>query len=239
MYVETVPNRGSPPAILLREGWREGGKTHKRALANLSAWPPAKIHALRRLLRNETLVCPADLFRPLHTLPQGHVQAVLAAIRKLGLDSLLASQRCRERDLAVAMTAGRLLHPCSKLAATRYWLTSTLAQELEVEDATGDDPYHALGWLLERQPRIGKKLPQCHLREGALVLHGAGSGYHEGRTCPLAHSGHGRDGRKGLPIIVYGVRSRFRKNPSGMEYMSFAPVRRPGAGRPKTRCAVA
>src|SRR5713226_3701085 len=105
MYIEAVPNRNSPPAILLREGWREGKKTHKRTLANLSDWPQQKIETLRRLLRDETLISPQDLFTTRQTLPHGHVEAVLGAIRKLRLDTLLSATRCRERDLVVAMIA--------------------------------------------------------------------------------------------------------------------------------------
>ena len=130
MYIETVPNRNSPPAILLREGWREGKKTLKRTLANLSHWPTQKIEALRRLLRDETMVSPQELFTTRRTLPHGHVQAVLGIIRKLGLAAIISAKHCRERDLVVAMIAQRLLDPCSKLATTRAWHTSTLAEEL-------------------------------------------------------------------------------------------------------------
>jgi transposase len=217
MYIETVPNRNSPPAILLREGWREGNKTRKRTLANLSDWPQAKIQTFRRLLRDEILVSPADLFRTLQTLPHGHVQAALTAIRKLGLDSILAAKRCRERDLVVAMIAERLIHPCSKLATTRDWLATTLAEELSVQDATEDDLYHAMDWLLERKTRIEKKLAQRHLTEDALVLYDVSSSYYEGRTCPLAQFGHDRDGKKGLPIIVYGVMTDGEGRPLAVE----------------------
>ncbi|HZP01575.1 MAG TPA: hypothetical protein VFD30_14895 [Terriglobia bacterium] len=127
MYIETVPNRHSPPAIFLREGWREGSKTRKRTLANLSHWPAQRIETLRRLLRDETLDSPQDLFTTRQTLPHGHVEAILALIRQLGLDTLIASQRSRERDLVVAMIMQRLIDPCSKLATTRAWHTSTLA----------------------------------------------------------------------------------------------------------------
>ena len=136
MYVEIVPNRNSPPAILLREGWREGNKTRKRTLANLSDWPKDKIESLRRLLRDEPLVSPQDLFRTQQTLPHGHVEAILSTLRKLGLDTLVSAKRCRERDLVVAMIAERLIHPCSKLATTRDWHSTTLAEELGVSDAT-------------------------------------------------------------------------------------------------------
>ncbi len=205
MYIETVPNRNSPPAILLREGWREGKKIRKRTLANLSDWPKHKIEALRRLLRNEVLVSPKDLFATERTLPHGHVEAVVGTIRKLGLDVMISSKRCRQRDLVVAMIAERLLHPCSKLATTRMWHTTTLAQELRVEDADEDDLYQAMDWLLARQQQIEQKLAARHLSNGAVVLYDVSSSYYEGRKCPLAQFGYDRDGRKGLPIVVYGV----------------------------------
>ena len=205
MYIESVPNRGSPPAILLREGWRDGKKTHKRTLANLSDWPPHKIDLFRRLLRDEMLVSPAALFDTERTLPHGHVEAVLGTIRKIGLETVIAAKRSRERDLVVAMIAERLLHPCSKLATTRLWHTTTLAEELAVADADEDDLYAAMDWLGARQDRIEQKLAARHLREGAVVLYDVSSSYYEGRTCPLARFGHDRDGHTGRPIIVYGV----------------------------------
>jgi transposase len=217
MYVETVPNRNSPPAILLRQGWREGSKTRKRTLANLSDWPPHKIETLRRLLRDETLVSPQDLFRTQQTLPHGHVAAILSTIRKLGLDAMIASKRCRERDLVVAMIAERLIDPCSKLATTRQWHSTTLAEELSVEDASEDDLYQAMDWLLERKPRIEKKLAERHLVEGSLVLYDVSSSYYEGHTCTLAQFGHDRDGKKGRPIIVYGVMTDREGRPLAVE----------------------
>ena len=217
MYIETVPNRNSPPAILLREGWREGKKTHKRTLANLSHWPQQKIETFRRLLQDEPLVSPQDLLSTHQTLPHGHVEAILGAIRKLGLDSILAAKRCRERDLVMAMIAERLLHPASKLATTRLWHTTTLAEELGVGDATEDDLYQAMDWLLERQERIEKKLAARHLEEGRLVLYDVSSSYYEGRSCPLAQYGHDRDGKKGLPIIVYGLMTDGEGRPVAVE----------------------
>jgi transposase len=205
MYISVVPNRNSPPAILLREGWREGNKTRQRTLANLSHWPKEKIETFRRLLRDETLVSPQDLLATQKTLPHGHVEAVLMAMRKLGLDSLIASQPCRERDLVLAMIGQRLLQPCSKLATTRQWHNTTLAEELSVSGASEDELYEAMDWLLERQGRIEKKLAARHLREGSLVLYDVSSSYYEGQHCPLAQYGHDRDGQKGLPIIVYGL----------------------------------
>src|SRR5918996_3595295 len=205
MYIESVPNRGSPPAILLREGWREGKKTYKRTLANLSDWPAHKIDTFRRLLRDEVLVSPTELFDTERTLPHGHVEAVLGTIRKIGLDTAIAAKRRRERDLVVAMIAERLVHPCSKLATTRLWHTTTLAEELGVTDADEDDLYAAMDWLVARQDRIEQKLAAQHLRDGALVLYDVSSSYYEGKTCPLARFGHDRDGKTGRPIIVYGT----------------------------------
>jgi transposase/ribosomal protein L35 len=205
MYIETVPNRNSPPAILLREGWRDGKKTHKRTLANLSHWPQQKIDAFRRLLQDKPLVSPQDLLATQKTLPHGHVEAILRAIRQLGLDSILAAKPGRERALVLAMIVQRLLDPASKLATTRLWHSTTLAEELGVADATEDDLYQAMDWLLERQGRIEKKLATRHLQEGCQVLYDVSSSYYEGHSCPLAQYGHDRDGKKGLPIIVYGL----------------------------------
>src|ERR1700747_133808 len=205
MYIETVPNRNSPPAILLREGWREGNKTRKRTLANLSDWHQEKIAPLPPLLRDEPLVSPQDLLATQKTSPHGHVEALLLAVRKLGLDAMISSKPCRERDLVLAMIAQRLLDPCSKLATTRQWHSTTLAEELGVAGANEDDLYEAMDWLLDRQERIEKKLAARHLEEGGLVLYDVSSSFYEGRTCPLARFGHDRDGKKGLPIIVYGV----------------------------------
>jgi transposase len=217
MYIATVPNRNSPPAILLREGWREGNKTRQRTLANLSHWPAQKIETLRRLLQDEALVSPHDLFTTRQTLPHGHVEAILLMIRKLELDRLLAFQSCRERDLVLGMIAQRLIDPCSKLATTRAWHATTLAQELGVADATENDLYAAMDWLGERQERIEKKLATRHLEEGGLVLYDVSSSYYEGRTCPLAQFGHDRDGQKGLPIIVYGVMTNGEGCPVAVE----------------------
>jgi transposase len=217
MYIEIVPNRNSPPAILLREGWREGGKTRKRTLANLSAWPESQIECLRRVLRGETLVSPQDRLTTARTVPHGHVEAILAMIRRLGLEGVIASQRCRERDLVVGMIVQRLIDPCSKLATTRAWHTTTLATELGVEEASEDDLYTAMDWLRARQERIEKKLAARHLTAGGLVLYDVSSSSYEGRTCPLAHFGHNRDGDPHLPIIVYGVMTDGEGRPVAVE----------------------
>lgn len=205
MYIDIVPNRNSPPAVLLREAFREGKKTHKRTLANLSDWPEEKIDAFRRLLRDERLVSAQDLLATEKSLPHGHVEAILEMIGRLKLDRLISAQPCRERDLVLAMIVERLIDPCSKLATTRQWHTTTLAQEMGVAKATEDDLYAAMDWLGERQERIEKKLAARHLSEGGMVLYDVSSSFYEGRTCPLAQFGHDRDGKNGLPIIVYGV----------------------------------
>jgi len=205
MYIERVPNRNSRPAILLREAWREGTAIRKRTLANLTDWPAEKVEALRRVLRGERLAGPPPVFTVERALPHGHVAALLGTIRRLGLDTLLAAKRCRERDLVLALLVERLLHPCSKLATIRLWATTTLAEELGVGDATEDDVYAAMDWLEARQAKIEQKLAARHLTDGAPVLYDVSSSFYEGRTCPLAQFGHDRDGKRGLPIIVYGV----------------------------------
>lgn len=204
MYIETVPNRNSRPAILLREAWREGKKIRKRTLANLTHWQPEKVARLRAALQEGGPVQPAAPVRVRRSLPHGHVAAVLTAIRRLGLPELLASRRCRERDLVVGMIAERLLHASSKLATARLWSQTTLAEELGVADASVEELYGALDWLLARQDRLERKLARRHLQPGGLVLYDLTSSSYEGRTCPLACWGHNRDGDK-LPCIAYGV----------------------------------
>jgi len=201
---------------LLREAWREGRTVRKRTLANLTDWPTAKVEALRRVLRGEALA-PPPLFTVERAVPHGHVEAILGTIRRLGLDTLIATKRCRERDLVLALLVERLLHPCSKLATTRLWPTTTLAEELAVQDATEDAVYAAMDWLGHRQARIEQKLAHRHLAEGARVFYDVSSSFYEGRTCPLAQFGHDRDGKHGLPIIVYGVLTDAAGRPVAIE----------------------
>ena len=205
MYIDTVPNRNSRPAILLREGWREGKRVRKRTIANLSKWPPDKIQRLRLVLKNVPLVHPDELFVIERSLPHGHVEMVLKAIRRLKLPTLINPKPSRQRNLVLALIIQRLLHPASKLATTRLWHTTTLASELSLEDADEDDLYGAMDWLLERQNRIEKKLARRHLAEGDHVLYDVSSSYYEGHTCSLMQYGHSRDGKRGRPIVVYGV----------------------------------
>jgi transposase len=189
----------------LRRSFRQDGKVKHETLGNLSDLPPHVIDLISRSLKGETFVPAAETCRTLRALPQGHVEAVLTMIRRLGLDSLMASRPSRQRDLVLAMIAERLRFPCSKLATTRHWQDTTLAEELQIEDATEDELYAAMDWLLERQKAIETKLAQRHLTDGGLVLYDVSSSYYEGETCPLARFGHDRDGKTGRPIIVYGV----------------------------------
>ena len=205
MYIDIVPNRGSPPAILLRQGWRQGGKICKRTVANLSGWPSQQIDALRLLLKGEPMVSARQAFSVRRSLPHGHVEAILQAMDHLGVDRLIASRPSRQRSLVLGMIVQRLIDPASKLACTRSWHNTTLAQELQIQDAQVDELYQALDWLFARQRRIEKKLAQRHLREGCLALYDVTSSYYEGRCCTLARRGHNRDGKKNTLSIVYGL----------------------------------
>jgi len=206
MYVATIPNRNSPPAILLRESYREKGKVKNRTLANLSSLPPQSIDILRRSLKGENFVS-TNAFEivedgsPAH----GHVDAVMTAMRRLDFSRLICSRRSRQRDLVVAMVAARILEPKSKLATTVWWADTTLPEILDVSDADEDDLYDAMDWLLERQSRIENKLAGRHLDNNALALYDLTSSYFEGQTCPLAALGHNRDGKKGKLQVNYGL----------------------------------
>jgi len=209
MYVEIVPNRGSPPAVLLRESVREGGKIRKRTLANLSSWPTEQVTRLRHVLRGDPLVPPTQAVEVVRTRPHGHVAAVLGTLRRLELDHLLDAQRSRPRALCVAMIVARLLAPCSKLATARGLDADTqctsLGELLEVSPAEADELYEAMDWLRARQERVEAKLARRHLTEGALVLYDVTSTYFEGRACPLAQHGHSRDDKRGAVQIVFGL----------------------------------
>jgi hypothetical protein len=217
MYIDEVPNRNSPPAILVRESYREGGKVRKRTVANVTRWPPRAVHALRLALKGKDVVAGDESFTIQRTLPHGHVELILSMARKVGLDRLIASKPCRQRDLVMAMIVERLLRPGSKLATTRHWHSTTLAEELGVADADEDALYEALDWLLERQERIEGKLARLHLEERGLARYDVSSSYYEGRACPLARYGHNRDGKKDKPIIVYGVLADSRGCPVALQ----------------------
>jgi len=210
MYIESVPNRNSPPAILLRESYRENGKVRKRTLCNLSDWPTAHIEGLRGVLKGGTVIAPdRDAFTVTRSLPHGHAALVLGTARKIGLDSMIgpAGERCR--DLVLAMIAARIIDPGSKLAAARALApataTSSLGTILGLGEVGEDELYTALDWLGERQPAIETALAKRHLKNGTLVLYDVSSSYMEGRCCSLAHRGYSRDGRKGTLQIVYGL----------------------------------
>ena len=210
MYIEVVPNRRSRPAILLREGWREGGKVRRRTLANLSDWAPPRLEALAAVLKGQGSVGPLDnAFEIVRSLPHGHVAAVLGTGGRLQLAPLLARARSRERDLCIAMIAARLIAPSSKLALARGLAVdtaeNTLSERLGVDTATEDDCYAAMDWVLARQDSIEAALAKRHLADGALVLYDVTSTYFEGHTCPLARHGHSRDGKPDKLQIVIGL----------------------------------
>jgi hypothetical protein len=210
MYIEAVPNRGSPPAILLRESYRVGGKVRKRTLLNLSDWPRNVVDGLRALLKGG-IVMPSgeDGITIKRSLPHGHVAAVLGALRSIGLDQLLGPDGNRCRDLVVAMIVARLIAPVSKLATAKALDPATAASSLGSVLGLGpvdeDELYTALDWLLERQPQIEAALAQRHLRNGTLVLYDVSSSYLEGRCCELAQRGYNRDRKRGKLQIVYGL----------------------------------
>jgi transposase len=205
MYIDIVPNRKSPPAVLLRESVREGGKVHKHTLANLSELSMQQVEAIRRVLKGENLVAVAERFEIIASALHGHVEAVRRTMRRLGLEDIIASRSCRERDLIMSLIAARILEPDTKLATTRWWHTTTLPSILGVSDADEDDLYDAMDWLLDRQAHIEKKLAARHLKAGGLVLYDLSSSYFEGSSCPLAKLGHNRDGKKGKLQVNYGL----------------------------------
>jgi transposase len=213
MYIATIPNRSSPPAVLLRESYREGGKVKTRTLANLSKLPPETIAVLRRSLKGEKLVPAEEAFEVIASPHHGHVLAVLDTMRQLRIPALLSTRSSRERDLVVAMIVARILEPDSKLATTRWWHVTSLPSTLGVEDADEDDLYAAMDWLLKGQDRIEKKLAARHLDNDAIALYDLTSSYFEGVTCPLAALGHNRDGKKGKLQVNYGLLTNQRGIP--------------------------
>jgi len=210
MYIESVPNRDSPPAILLRESYREGGKVRKRTLLNLSDWPTERIAGFKMLLKGGTVLPPdREAISIVRSLPHGHVAAALGTARKIGLDRLLGPAGNRCRDLILALIVSRILDPSSKLAAARALSPDTAASSLGAELGLGPvdeaELYSALDWLAVRQAAIETALARRHLAGGTLVLYDVTSSYMEGRCCPLAQFGYNRDGKKGKLQIVYGL----------------------------------
>lgn len=216
MYIESVPNRGSPPAILLRESYRDGKRVAKRTLLNLSHWPAEHVEGLRGVLKGGVVV-PAgqEAFTIGRSLPHGHVAAVLGMARAIGLDLLLGPRNKRDknkrdknkrepnrpRDLVMAMIVSRVIAPASKLATAKALDPATAASSLCVELGLGqvgeDELYAALDWLHERQGAIETALARRHLKGGTLVLYDVSSSCVEGRCCPLAKRGYNRDGKNG------------------------------------------
>ena len=205
MHIHVIPNRDSPPTVLLRESYRDGKTVKKRTLANLSALPADQIELIRQVLRGEKLVAPASLFEIDASRHHGHVQAVWLAMQRLGLAQLLSTRPCAERQRVLAMIAARILSPHSKLATTRWWDTTTLPELFELDACDEQALYAAMDWLLERQDAIQGKLAQRHLQPGGLVLYDLSSSYFEGSTCELAALGYNRDGKRGKLQVNYGL----------------------------------
>ena len=211
MYVVKVPNRGSPPAILLRESYREAGQVKNRTLANLSAWPEAKVDALTRVLKGQPPPAAPleEAFEITRSLPHGHVAAVLGTARRLGLDELIDPAPSRHRDLVVAMAVAQVITPDSKLAIARglrdQTAASSLGEVLHLGSCDEDDLYAAMDYLHDRQEQIQDALAARHLAGGTLVLYDVSSAAFEGRTCPLGAIGHPKDGVRGRLQIIYGL----------------------------------
>ena len=208
MYMTSIANRGSPPCILLRESYREGGKTRNRTLANVTGWPTHVVEGLRALLKGGQ-VLDGSGFEIVRSLPHGHVAAVLGTLRRLGLDKIICSRPSRQRDLIVALIVARVIDPGSKLAAARglceQTASTSLGEDLGLTDADEEELYAAMDWLLPRQAHIEDALARRHLQDGTLVLYDVTSSYFEGKTCPLAKFGHARDGKKDKLQIVFGL----------------------------------
>jgi len=213
MHIDIVPNRNSRPAYLLRESYRVGKKVRKRTLANLSALSDAQLMAIRGVLQGHSLVPAEAAFAVSSSRAHGHVQTVNVAMSRLGMAALLGARPSVERSRVLAMIAARILAPHTKLATTRWWHTTTLADAFGVADAGAEDLYAAMDWLLARQDRIQRKLAKRHLHEGGLMLYDLSSSYFEGSTCPLARRGYSRDGKRGTRQVNYGLLTDVRGCP--------------------------
>lgn len=212
MYIDVVPNRNSPPAVLLRESRRTGGRTVKSTLANLSALPEEAVAALRVILKGGRLVEAGEHVRVESSLPCGHVQAVKLAMQRLRMAELIASKPSKERDAVLALVAQRIVRPGSKLESAALFANTTLAKEYGVEGIDENALYAAMDWMVTRQPFIERKLAKRHLQEGATVFYDVSSSSYYGHHCPLALRGHNRDGLK-LPSIVYGLLTDYDGRP--------------------------
>jgi Transposase DDE domain len=235
MYITRVPNRASPPAVLLRESYREGGKVKNRTVANLSSWPEAKVEALSRALKGLPPAGLEGMVEVARSLPHGHVAAVLGTIRELGLEELIDPEPSRQRDLVTAMAVAQVTGPGSKLAIARglqeATAASSLGEVLHLGGCDEDDLYGAMDWLAARQDRIEDALAARHLAGGTLVLYDVSSAAFEGRTCPLGAIGHPKDGVRGRLQIVYGLLTSTDGVPVAIE------VFKGNTGDPKTVAA--
>jgi len=230
MYIECVPNRNSPPAVLLRESWREDGKTKKRTVANLSSLPEKTVEAVRSALKGDVVPAALAIGQPekqieiTNVRQHGHVAAIVAIIKRSGLLAAIDRKSSRQRDIVVAMIADRLLHGDSKLATARHCqketAATTLGELLSLEDLDEHECYQAMDWLLKRQESIQKKLARKHLEDGGPVLFDLSSSYFEGHTCPLAKHGYSRDKRGDLPQVNYGMYCNAQGVPVGVEVLA-------------------
>lgn len=210
MYIEKIPNRNSPPCILVRESYRQDGKVHKRTLANITHLSDEVIDGIARLLKGGQVIEDfEDDFQVIRSLPYGHVFAILSVINAIGLKPMMSSKDGKELKLVIALIVSRIVHPGSKLATARSMSSETcstaLGELLGIERVSETDFYHAMDWLLKRQDKIESALARKHLGEGSLVLYDVSSSYFEGQCCPLAKRGHNRDKKQGKLQIVYGL----------------------------------
>lgn len=220
MHVARVTKRQNGreyTSYLLRNSYREGAKVKHQTLANISQLPAPVIELIRGALAGEQYVAAGDSLTITRSWPHGHVAAILGTARKLGLEALLDRRPSRQRDLVLAMLVGRVLQPASKLATVRLLETTSLGRVLGLEEATDDELYGAMDWLLERQPAIEQALAKRHLEPGGVVLYDLSSTYLEGTKCPLAKRGYSRDGRPGMLQIEFGLLTSATGQPVAIE----------------------
>src|SRR5216683_7433557 len=217
--VRIVSRRGEREYVshLLRQSYREGVQVKNRTLANLSALPAQAIAAIKRTLAGEVLVAAHDALTIERSWPHGHVAAVVGTARRLGLEAVVDPQSSRQRDLVLAMVAARVLQPASKLATTRLWSTTSLGSVLGVEEASEDELYAAMDWLLERQGLIEQRLARRYLEPGGVVMYDLSSTYVEGEHCPLAKRGYSRDGKPGNLQVEFGLLTNAEGTPLAIE----------------------
>ena len=204
-------------SVLLRQSYRDGQRVKNRTLASLTALPPAAVDAVERILRGQSLVPAHEALTITRSRPHGHVAAVLGTARKLGLEALLDGEPSRQRDLVTAMVVGRVLQPASKLATSRLLDTTTLGETLGVTDASEDELYGAMDWLVARQEQIEQRLAERYLKPGGLALYDLTSVYVEGEHCELARLGYSRDGKPGKPQVEFGLLTNAEGVPVAIE----------------------